>query len=234
MNGKRLGSGEIRVNWANQRISRTTTASSRRPVTTSSALAPSGSKYSLHDSLTLLGESRNDRPFIDGGFLEGLEALDYSPDFVKLWSTGPSEGPFGSLLSDFVYSTLPHHKTHPSKGLFGTLLPDTEDITVIPDTRKTVASATRIEASQARRTRPARFSCALCAQTFTTNANLKNHVKVHQGIKDNLCRCMKGFTTPTALRRHLKTCKAPLEPMQQPSQHEDDSVMESVDRKSVV
>ena len=57
MNGERLGSREIRVDWANQETQRipTTTTSSHQPVTSGSAPTPSGSEYgrSLHDLLPL-------------------------------------------------------------------------------------------------------------------------------------------------------------------------------------
>jgi RNA recognition motif-containing protein len=157
MNGKRLGSREIRVKWANQEIQRvppTTAASSHQPVTSGSAPAPSGSEYGrlLHGSLPLLGEPRN--ILVDEGFLEEVEALDYRSDVPTSGSTDPLEGFPGNLLSD------------------------PEDSTFSPDTlpyRKTVASPARIMASQARRKNgQAKFTCSLCTQTFTTNTNLKS------------------------------------------------------------
>ncbi|EDR09537.1 uncharacterized protein LACBIDRAFT_318699 [Laccaria bicolor S238N-H82] len=61
-----------------------------------------------------------------------------------------------------------------------------------------------------RRTKEARFNCVMCYQTFTTNHNLKDHVKIHLGIKDHPCmRCRRDFSTQGILRRHLKTCRAP-------------------------
>ncbi|EDR00946.1 uncharacterized protein LACBIDRAFT_295643 [Laccaria bicolor S238N-H82] len=73
-----------------------------------------------------------------------------------------------------------------------------------------VASQAGIKASEARRTKEARFACVLCNQTFTTNHNLKNHVNVHLGLKDHSCpRCRREFTTQSVMQRHLKTCKAP-------------------------
>lgn len=73
-----------------------------------------------------------------------------------------------------------------------------------------VASQAGIKASEARRTKEARFVCVLCNQTFTTNHNLKNHVNVHLGLRDHSCtRCRREFTTQSVLQRHLKTCKAP-------------------------
>jgi len=91
-----------------------------------------------------------------------------------------------------------------------------------------VASQAGINASEARRTREARFLCVFCNQTFTANHNLKSksfsvifvahllssfipdHVKVHFGVKDHPCtRCRREFTTKGVLQRHLKTCKAP-------------------------
>ena len=91
-----------------------------------------------------------------------------------------------------------------------------------------VASQAGIKASEARRTKEARFVCVLCNQTFTTNHNLKSeplsfifvahlltsfipdHVNVHLGLKDHSCtRCRRDFTTQSVLQRHLKTCKAP-------------------------
>ena len=125
-------------------------------VTSSSASASSSFEYSRlpHDSFPLFVEPRNN--FIDGGFLEGVGALDYRPDFATSGST------------DFL------------EGFPGTVLSDPEDSTLFPDTlphrktRKTVASAARIRFSEKRRKNPARFSCWLCDQTFTTKINLKS------------------------------------------------------------
>ena len=157
MNGKRLGSREIRVNWANQETQRIpcTTASSHRPVTSGSAPAPSGSEHGrlLHNSLPLLGEPRNNRLLTDEGFSEGVGALDRRPDFATSGSTD-------------------------SLGWFpGTVLSDPEDSTLFPDTlpfRKTVASAARIRFSEKRRKKPAIFRCSLCDQSFTTKINLRS------------------------------------------------------------
>jgi len=181
MNGKRLGSREIRVDWANQETQGTppdTTASFYRPVTSGSAPAPSGSEYGrlLHDSLPLLGEPRNNRLLVDEGFLEGVEAPDYRPDFATSGSTDPSEWSPGTLLSD------------------------PEDSTLSPDTLphcKTVASAKMINVSHWKRKRPARFKCSLCTQTFTTNTNLKSKpssadIVVHELI--NIFQTMSMFT----------------------------------------
>lgn len=71
-----------------------------------------------------------------------------------------------------------------------------------------VASNAGIKASEARRTKEARFKCDICAQTFTTNHNLKNHVNVHLGVKEHSCgSCKRDFTTQSVLARHMKTCK---------------------------
>lgn len=74
-------------------------------------------------------------------------------------------------------------------------------------TRK-VASNAGIKASEARRTKEARFKCDSCGQTFTTNHNLKNHLNVHLGVKEHTCgSCRRDFTTQSVLARHMKTCK---------------------------
>jgi hypothetical protein len=74
-------------------------------------------------------------------------------------------------------------------------------------TRK-VASNAGIKASEARRTKEARFKCDICSQTFTTNHNLKNHLNVHLGVKEHSCgSCRRDFTTQSVLARHMKTCK---------------------------
>ncbi|KAF6757142.1 hypothetical protein DFP72DRAFT_1065988 [Ephemerocybe angulata] len=71
-----------------------------------------------------------------------------------------------------------------------------------------VASTAGIKASEARRTKEAKFACTLCTQTFTTNHNLKNHQNVHNGIKEHSCpSCNRQFTTQSVMTRHLKTCK---------------------------
>ena len=185
MNGEKLGSREIRVNWANQeiqRISPTTTASSYRSVTSGSAPAPSGSEYGrlLQDSPPLLGGPRNNT-LIDEGFLEEVEALEDHPDFATSGSTDPLEG-------------LP-----------GTLLSNPEDSSLSSDTlryRLTVASATSIEASQARRTRLAKFSCTLCAQTFTTKTNLNSKPSSADVVEPELIAI---FQTISNLTRALRT-----------------------------
>ncbi|TEB25124.1 hypothetical protein FA13DRAFT_1637716 [Coprinellus micaceus] len=65
-----------------------------------------------------------------------------------------------------------------------------------------------IKASEARRTKEARFKCDSCGQTFTTNHNLKNHINVHFGVKEHSCgSCKRDFTTQSVLARHMKTCK---------------------------
>ncbi|TFK28193.1 hypothetical protein FA15DRAFT_701324 [Coprinopsis marcescibilis] len=75
-------------------------------------------------------------------------------------------------------------------------------------TRK-IASQAGLKASEARRTKEAKFQCDLCDQTFTTNHNLKNHRNVHLGVKEHGCpHCTRAFTTQSVLARHLKTCKA--------------------------
>ena len=182
MNGKRLGSRKIRVNWTNQeiqRVSPTTTASSRRPVTSGSAPAASGFEHGrlLHDSLPLLSEPRNNRL----GFPEGVETLDYRPDLAMSGSTDPSEGYPGTLFSKPDNSTLspdtlPYLMTHHSDGFFGTLLSDPENGISFSDTppKRNVATPKRIWASKARRKYPGRFACSMCSQTFTTNTNLKS------------------------------------------------------------
>ena len=77
-----------------------------------------------------------------------------------------------------------------------------------PVTGRMVASTAGIRASQARRTKEARFACDMCAQTFTTNHNLKNHRNVHLGVKEHSCEgCKREFTTQSVLARHTKTCK---------------------------
>ena len=148
MNGKRLGTREIRVNWANQetqRIPCTTTASFHRPVTSSSTSASSSFEYSTLDSFLSFVEPRDSRLFIDGGFLEGVGALDYRPDLATSGSTDPSEGFPGTLPSDYEERPI-----------------------------KKIALAARMRSSQARRKKPESFVCVLCRQTFTSNANLKS------------------------------------------------------------
>jgi hypothetical protein len=133
MNGRRLGSREIRVNWANQEIERifpTTTASSRRPLTSGGAPASSGSEYGrlLHGSLPLLGEPSNTRLLVDGGSLEGSGALEDSPDFAAGFLSTLFPDP------DDSSNTLPYRKTLLSEGFVGSLLSDPEDNPLFPDT----------------------------------------------------------------------------------------------------
>ena len=185
MNGEKLGSREIRVNWANQEKQRNpppTTASSYRSVTSGSGTAPSGSEYGrlLQDSPPLLGGPRNNR-LIDEGFLEEVDALEDHPDFATLGSIDPLEG-------------LP-----------STLLLNPEDSSLSSDTlhyRLTVASATSIEASQARKTRPAKISCTLCAQTFTTKTNLNSKPSSVNIVEPELIAI---FQTISNLTRALRT-----------------------------
>jgi len=80
---------------------------------------------------------------------------------------------------------------------------------VPPPRSPTVASKAGIKASEMRRTKKAKFKCDQCGQDFTTNHNLKNHLAVHNGVKEHGCdACTKAFTTQSVLARHTKTCKA--------------------------
>ena len=224
MNGERLGSREIRVNWTNQETRRappTTTASSRRPIT--SGIAPGF----LEASSGCGNEKEN--------LATGIDALNYRPDFATSGSTDPLEGFLGTLLSDpedntSFPDTLPYRKrVAPAKSISFS-----QGRRKKPAYLKTVASAAGIKASQARRNKPAKFVCVLCKQTFTTYTNLKSKpssadVVAHELI--NIFQTTSMFTwtlrtTRAALQRHLKTCKVPSEPMQQPSRHEDDSTIE--------
>ncbi|KAJ2918505.1 hypothetical protein MD484_g1918, partial [Candolleomyces efflorescens] len=72
-----------------------------------------------------------------------------------------------------------------------------------------VASDAIIAACNDRRTREAKFICNICFQTFTAKHNLKNHIKAHDNIKDQVCTgCHNAFRANGTLRRHMKTCEA--------------------------
>ncbi|RDB25686.1 putative zinc finger and SCAN domain-containing protein 5C [Hypsizygus marmoreus] len=70
-----------------------------------------------------------------------------------------------------------------------------------------VASENVRNASELRRTRPAKFFCPRrgCDAGFTAKHNLKHHEDVHNGLRPHECDiCHRTFTTRATCRRHMK------------------------------
>ncbi|KAJ7707309.1 hypothetical protein B0H17DRAFT_879735, partial [Mycena rosella] len=69
-----------------------------------------------------------------------------------------------------------------------------------------VASKKIRQASDARRTNAASFSCPLegCPSTFTARHNLINHINSHNKYRPHRCMCGMSFTTQGVLNRHKK------------------------------
>ena len=50
--------------------------------------------------------------------------------------------------------------------------------------------------------------CSVCGATFYDKENLKHHLNIHYGTKDNKCTvCDKAFLTKSELSSHEKTHK---------------------------
>jgi uncharacterized Zn-finger protein len=53
---------------------------------------------------------------------------------------------------------------------------------------------------------PSKFSCRVCAKSFTLQRLLNRHMKCHSDIKRYLCTfCGKGFNDTFDLKRHTRT-----------------------------
>ena len=167
MNGKRLCSWKIRVNWANQNTRPIPCPTTASFVTSSSASTSSSFEYSRlpHFSFPWFVEPRNSRLSIDGGFLEGVGAPDYRPDSATSGRTDSLEGFPGTVLSD------------------------PEDSTLFPDTlpyRKTVGSAATRKFSGKRRKNPTGFSCLQRDQSFTTKTNFSSKLSSADAVTHEL------------------------------------------------
>ena len=52
---------------------------------------------------------------------------------------------------------------------------------------------------------PPSFACSKCPKKFVHPGNLNNHLKIHAGILNEVCKiCNKGYTTKDSLTKHIK------------------------------
>ncbi|EGO24184.1 hypothetical protein SERLADRAFT_388970 [Serpula lacrymans var. lacrymans S7.9] len=83
------------------------------------------------------------------------------------------------------------------------------DISTPPPDMKLVVATDAIKiANEGRRIHPARFTCEICSQNFTTRHSKARHISSHLGERPYKCTlCGQAFTNKTDCKRHEKSKK---------------------------